>query len=519
MADLQKFNYDPNKPVEGQLSTFLNGRPAGGTWGDWSFNNSSLWNPVSNGPDESGTSKIDSYQSKDPRLTFGGIGADGGGALLDGKYVAAPYRPEQGKVDNVWDLNNLYYDPQGGLVTDPRNLRDPNAKNSALIDMAIMSMVGGAGFGAAGAANAASGGATFMGQGIPRLASTGLNAVRSADSVYNQDPSSLPGLSNLANKGGSVNYDPNDPSTWSQPAGGNSGSPTGGLGNMPSGSDGSSSGGSSGGFDINGILGGLGLGNLGLGDLGRLGMEGYANNRNNQQATNDINRLVGIGTGGVTADDRSGARGLVRGIYDGSINPSQMFDRVPGLRALSDRGAADIGRQMAAHGDSDPQSSARMREFVNFNNDLTSKAYDSEMNRAMSVGGYNINPAYSANGGMSALARINDNKRNDLAGLVNSLRQGNSGGSSGSNGGILGMLSKIFGGSNGGSAGGAGALGILGQIFNSGNMPDGGLGSSFDPQLQPDENFNIDSNTLPGMDYNFQDPNSYPDFSMIGDYF
>lgn len=152
--------------------------------------------------------------------------------------------------------------------------------------------------------------------------------------------------------------------------------------------------GSNGGFNMPGIL-----------DLLGLAGQRYQGNQNLGQWRNDVNNMISLGTGGVTNDDRAGARGLVRGIYDGSISGDQIFSRVPGLAAMRDRGEQDIMRRNSRFGEfgGDPHST---KDFIDYNNDLVSKAWNSEMDRAMKVGGYNIDPSAMAGQGLRALGEI-----------------------------------------------------------------------------------------------------------------
>lgn len=467
---LQRFRYDPNKPVEGQLQTFLAGRNPYGTAGTgWMDpNNSQYFNSTMN-TDEGGNTSY-SYSAKDPDVQYT-QGADSPYTLY-GRYGTINWRPTDDpngiadqsgqfggklKPDDMYDYNNLYYDPKFGLVRDVRDVRDPHAKTDAWTNAAIMAVVGGAGFGAAGAADAAAGGSQVFGQGIPRLASTGLNVARTADSALNPgDPRTVapidPSLTNLAKTDGGNTSMATNPALRNPGSSvfGQSADPTAGVPKTDptdpnAGGDPSAGGG---GDDLYNFLGSILTGAGGM----------AASNKINQGYRDDINHMIDIGTGGVTNDDRSGARNLVKGVYDGSISGDAIFDKVPGLRALSDRGAADIGRQMAAHGDSDPQSSARMREFTQFNNDLTSKAWDSEMNRAMKVGGYDINPSAMAGQGMRAIGDIYGNQRQDLSGLAALLSKG--AGPGGLAGGIGSVLRSVFGGNGSDAASIARSMGL-----------------------------------------------------------
>lgn len=472
----QRFQYDPSKPVEGQLQSFLAGRNPFGTMGnsDWqNVNNSKYYSSSMSAPDESGTT-TQQYQSLDPRVQYH-PGADSP-YIIDGQYGAVAWKPTTDpngirvpgqatpdttwggaqpaqdsfvKPDNMYDYNNLYYDDTYGLLRDPRDYRDPDAKYNQYLDTSIMSVVGGIGGWAAAAANAAAGGAAVAGMQAPTLARTGLNAIQAAQAAHNgiNTDAARPNAAARTNYGGgnvALNTLGNQNTA---------GIPTAGMGTSGNGM------GTSGGDTSSGVpgddsfmqwalgqLGGLtglgGLANSGLGNAVQGGLSQYLSNQNNNGYRDDINNMINVGTGGVQTSDRAGARDLVRGVYDGSISGDQIFNKVPGLQALSDRGAADIGRQMSAHGDADPQSSARMREFVKFNNDLTSKAYASEMDRAMKVGGYDINPSAMAGQGLRALGDIHSAQTQQNAGLLALANRGTNGSSGNSNDSSL--LQNIF---------------------------------------------------------------------------
>lgn len=198
---------------------------------------------------------------------------------------------------------------------------------------------------------------------------------------------------------------------------------------------------------------------FGLGALG-----GYRGNQLNQRFGNDINRMIDVGTAGVTNNDRAGARNMVRGVYDGSISGQDVFNKVPGLRAISDRGYNDIARKMSAGGDADPQSSARMKEFADYNNELTSKAWNSEMDRASRIGGFNFDPSNMAGRGLQALATLDNNRRQESAG---NLSLGNR------------MLDGLFGknGLFGGGADGKGPLSGIMRLFQGNGISDDELNS------------------------------------------
>lgn len=525
----ERFNYDPSKPVEGQLQTFLNGRNPYGTIGDNSWQNvydPRYYNQTQSDPDESGTTHS-VFTSKDPRLSYYS-GADSP-YLIDGRFGAVSWAPTTDpngikepngatgyvKPDNMYSYNNLYYDPTYGLVRDGYDYRDPHAKTDALTNAAIMAVVGGAGFGAAAAAEGAAGAAgsgTYMGQTVPQLANAGIKGVSTLNGAYNPDNPTLQGIAT----GGKVAANPNTQNytTQTDPSNPRDGRPYWDSPFPEEGGDTNSD---------NGFLGTIGnaLGINNLGDLGLAGLGKYFQNQNNQGYKEDFNNMITVGTGGVTNADRAGARNLVTGVYNDTIPQDQIFNNVPGLRAISDRGAADIGRQMSAHGDSDPQSSARMREFINFNNDLTSKAYDREMNRAMQVGGFNFNPSAVAGKGMDALGSIYGNNRNDINSLAALAARGGLG--SGANGGALSgglgaiakgggsLLRSIFGGA-----------GLGGDPFSSGidwSSTDGWYDPTTAGYIEDGANSATDavnqytSNWGNIPDFTIDDPSQYVDLS------
>jgi hypothetical protein len=535
----QRFRYNPGQPIENQLQTFLNGRNPYGTIGnaDWQdVNNPKYYSSQMSAPDESGTTNLQ-YQSINPDVTYH-PGADSPYGLYNDQFGAINWRPTDNpngikspdgvtgyvKPDDMYDYNNLYYDDKYGLVKDIRDYRDPNAKQNGWIDAAIMAAVGGVGGMAASAANAAAGGASFMGVQAPSLARTGLSAISSLNNAANLGERSTGG----PNAAARTNYGGSNMAVTNNPLGSAAGlAPVvGALGNVlkdggtddPNGQKFNTGG--------DGTDNGEGNGNDLFGVLGNLlttGATGYATNKTNQNYRGDINNMLTIGTGGVTPDDRAGARGLVKGVYDGSISGDQILNRVPGLAAISQRGYDDIARHMSAQGDADPQSSARMREFAQFNNELTSKAYDQEMNRAASIGGYNINPSAVAGKGIDAVTRINSNQRQDLSSLASLLSGANGGKAAG--GAIGGLLQAI-------AKGGSGASSALRQLFS-------GLGSSstgidwsgtdgyYEPGTadyiqQQTDNYMMNDPTQnmnyapPIPDINYQD---YPDLSQLPDYF
>lgn len=185
----------------------------------------------------------------------------------------------------------------------------------------------------------------------------------------------------------------------------------------------------------------------------------YLDNRRLGDFRQDINGMMDIGTAGVTNDHRSGARDLITGIYDGSISGDEIFNRVPGLRALSDRGADNIMRKMSARGQGQPmdENSGAMREWLEFDKELSSKAWNSEMDRASRIGGFDFNPGTVAGSGLRALGEFYGQQQtadNGLSSNIGRLLGGKGEGSlmdliSKGGKGVLGLINSLFGGSEG----------------------------------------------------------------------
>jgi hypothetical protein len=184
--------------------------------------------------------------------------------------------------------------------------------------------------------------------------------------------------------------------------------------------------------------GGGGLGGGGVNDLLKLLLSGAGTHYGNKQNKNyegDINRMIDIGTAGVTNDHRKGARDMVTGVYDGSISGEEVFNRVPGLRAISERTGNDIERKWSAKGEAGVNDPHQMREWTQFNNELTTKAWNSEMDRASRIGGFDFNPAVAAGMGMNAYSQLDYNQRMNNNDMFDALSRFLGGGGGGSNGG------------------------------------------------------------------------------------
>lgn len=361
--------------------------------------------------------------------------------------------------ENVIDRDKVWYDPELGLVTDPGNIKQVDRIGTKDILGSLAFVFGGPmaleALGAGGV-GAAAGGA---GEGMSLEAM--LESLGAGNSMY-----AAPGAAEAMNAGLMAELGG---------AGAGAGGIFSGLGNIPGleqlgsliksnplkalslasslfgggGSSGRPGGG--GGMNINDLL------NLAMGG-GQ-----YAQQRSNLgDFRSDINNMVNVGTAGVTNDDRAGARNLVKGVYDGSISGDEVFNRVPGLRALSDRGAEDIARRWSRSGESGVNDPHAMRDWVGYNNELTSKAWNSEMDRASRIGGFDFNPAGMAGRGLDALGQyyggMNKNDNQLWALLGSMLNGGGSGGGGGDGGNIWDVLGGLFGG-GGGDDGGDGFLG------------------------------------------------------------
>ncbi len=350
--------------------------------------------------------------------------------------------------ENVIDQNAVWYDDELGLLTDPGNIRQKDRISTADILGGLAFVVGGPmalqALGGAGA------GGSWLGEvGMPGWAAEGGAAGGSWLGEV--------GLPGWAAEGGAA-------------AGGGALSGIPGLEQLPSfirnnpmkalsilkalGGLGGGGGANSRGFAPNG--GGNGMPNF----LDLLGIAGqhYNGQQNLDDFRGDIQNMYNAGTAGVTNDDRAGARGLVRGVYDGSISGDEVFNRVPGLRAMSDREADDISRRYSRNGEvmglnSGSPDSHAMREWVRYNNELTTKAWNSEMDRASRIGGFDFNPAGMAGKAMDAYGHVYGEKAKGDAALWAALNRAfTSGGAPGSSAGenIWKSLLGLFNGTGGG---------------------------------------------------------------------
>jgi hypothetical protein len=387
------------------------------------------------------------------------------GRRLRPEVQARLMRNAQGQIDpngmrwtqlgpnGVRDERFVIDDPEFGLITDERNAKAREEDWWDQYGFTIMSLaLGGIMAPAMAAGNAATGvsaGAAAAGRGVyglgrAALQQSGTDSPRSTPSYGGRDLlSAAQGNGMPQNQLIRSPYD--DPQNFTgelqgNPAYPNSNNPLGDPRINWEGGPGS---------DLWSSIGQFGLGALG----------GYRGNQLNRDYSSDIERMLQIGTAGVTNDDRAGARNMVRGVYDGSISGEDVFNKVPGLKAISERGYNDIARKMSAGGDADPQSSARLREFADYNNELTSKAWNSEMDRASRIGGFNFDPSNMAGRGLGALATLDQNRRNESSG---NLALGNR------------LMEGLFGknGILGGGGSGAGPLSGLLRLFQGGGITD-----------------------------------------------
>lgn len=362
--------------------------------------------------------------------------------------------------DWVRDPSQVTYDEDLGYVTDPHNLHDTfydqsAGRRAAPFIAAFLAAGGGlAALGAGGAGAGLGGGEALAGgtgafdsgigldamAGGPWAGGEGLAAGGTGAFDEGIGLDTMGGGPNpLAGAGADASGGMGRPSLSTLSRGGSILSRLLGGGQQ----SGTNTGGSSNNSGGNGLSGLWDLiSGVGLGALGR-----NMGNNTQGQFRNDINNMLSIGTGGVTNDDRAGARNLIRGVYDGSIDPSTVLDRVPGLRAQSERGASDINRRFSAQGENAPNDPHATREWVGYNNDLVRNAYGSEMDRAARIGGYNIDPSQMAGRGLQALSQFNQNQQGLDQGTMGLLQRllGGGGGSGGTNS-IFQALSRMFGG-------------------------------------------------------------------------
>ncbi len=405
-------------------------------------------------------------------------------------------------LDRIIDRNAVEYDPEFGVITRLDNMRDPDARSDMWRNALMMSVFGGAAaagiYGAAGAAGetagpglidfsefgpmATSGGASGGGYTLaelPEIISAEQAAAGAAGSAAATGgvPSGTGDLWNVNGPPEGTLPDTTPPSNYSGDVPPGSGTPNGfnarDLLNY-----------GSRGRTLYNLLTGGGNNSRGNNNMGTpnlldllLGGGAYAQGRNNiNDFRGDINDMFNRGTGGVTNDDRAGARDLVRGVYDGSISGDEVFNRVPGLRAMSDRLAADTGRAQSKRGQGQPmnENAGWQREFSNYDNELISKAWNSEMDRASKIGGFDFNPGLLGAAGMRAAGDVYGARTNNDAALAALLGRGS--GSNGTGGlNIQDLLRYFQGGGTPGSEGGE--TDINGNPIGDGSPTDNGDGS------------------------------------------
>lgn len=340
--------------------------------------------------------------------------------------------------DGTPDLSGLEWDDEFGLLTNkPGSIQGPDDNRHQLIGQIIMGLLaggtaaasgllGGAAANAIGGPAATGGGAGLgvtatggggVGAGVTGTAAVpGLGATAGGGSTIGNLIQRY-GLRGLSMLGGLLNNS----------GGGNTGQGTG-NGN-----------GNNGGFNLPGLLqlltGGAAYG------AGREDIEDYRN---------DVHNMINVGTGGVTNDMRKPAQDTLVGLYNGTISGDEIFNRVPGLRALSDRGAQNISRKYAAEGQSGPMDevSGAMREWLDYDKELSSKAWQSEINNLMQMGGFNINPGQTAAAGMRSLGDVYGADRANDDGLAAMITRalGQNGGAGMDINGMWDFISSIFGG-------------------------------------------------------------------------
>lgn len=409
------------------------------------------------------------------------IGGASGGPLRDQNGHDVIQVGDNSSDENIIDWNRVRWDPTLGLVTDPGNRqnKDRGGRFGQAVGLMLAAMAGYVGGGLMGLWGAPEAGMGMLAPGMEGQAAlesqllnqgimpgtaewtaagggsfggaTGSGTIPGTESIPNVDMPTTPDV----DPSRMIDYKPGGNSLWDmarqvynsparqglswantlrQVLGSNSsgGGTMGGTGNE----EGS-------GMDLGGILG----------SLLNIGGSAYLNNRNNNNYRDDINHMIDVGTGGVQSSDRAGARNLVRGLYDGSIDPSTVMDRIPGLAAMRDTMHSDLSRRMSAAGDSDPASSARMREYMQRADTMNYQHYNQELQNAMQIGGFNFNPGTMAGLGLAGLGRIYGNNMQANAGNMAALNRA-LGGGSGSNSGLMGLLNMFFGRGGGGGTGG-----------------------------------------------------------------
>jgi hypothetical protein len=391
------------------------------------------------------------------------------------------------------DPDAVWYDDYLGLVTDPRNVRQQERISDTDVALGFLSVLGGglwaeaAGIGANGATFANEGvgaGTAWATSGSPGWAAEGGNI------AANTAPATTGGLGGLstipAGPAGSQaqivvtaqNLAAQTGMTYQQAlqlvtAGGAAASAVN-SGNQPSNNTNNNNTNNNTSDNtlrdylrygrqgmslinlLNGGQGGNGRSNNGGGGMPSLmdlllGGGAYAAGRNNlgdyKEGFSDMMR---VGTGGVTPEDRAGARNTVRGIYDGSISGDQLYDMIPGLSALSERGRQNIGRKYSARGQgqSQDENAGWQRDFLDYDKELTSKHVGEYIDRAAKIGGYNIDPSQMAGRGLQALGDIYGRKNDLDSGLAGLLGRGSRGGGDGNFlddiGGIWNSISRWF---------------------------------------------------------------------------
>ncbi len=357
------FNFDRSKPIEPQFQSWLNGRPVQGPNGyitqprQQTDADPRLYDRQLTGYDESGAPQY-SLVSKHPRLKDGFIKVDG----QQGNFVQVPVS-ESGKIDDLFDENQVIYDPEFGVITDVNNIRDPDARHDMWRTAAMFVAVAAPALGAAAGQNGlwtsnnpfysgagAAGSTAGAGSSVAGTAAGGVGVTpppppvgtpvgfeqiwNGVKQVWNGSSwvRSALGLYNFANRAGLF---------------GSRG------GNVPTGNG-----------DDNDLFG-----------LARTGLNIYNDNKNIQDFKNQQNELFNRG------DYNSQYRpGQLSRLNEFLMNPEAALQD-PTYRAVRDRGLEDLSRKLNARGYN--MSGYEMGELQKFGQEMDYKHIDQERSALM----------------------------------------------------------------------------------------------------------------------------------------
>lgn len=196
----------------------------------------------------------------------------------------------------------------------------------------------------------------------------------------------------------------------------------------------------------------------GFGDLGNLLLSGgaYARGRENiSDYRQDMNSMIDRGMP-VKQEDRQPYIDIVRGVADGTISPEALYDKIPGLATLSARGKENIGRAMSERGQGQAmgENAGWMREFLDYDKELTSKYVGQYLDQASKNAGYYFDPSAMMGRGLQGLGDVYGAQNNLDSGLAAALGRFMNGGSGSNGGSIWDDIMNIFGGENDWGTGG-----------------------------------------------------------------